>query len=371
MGITTVASRLPQDAKDAYSWLRAHGGLTVRIGQGVIEAFGNIDDPTTQLAAYKARVGTGDDLQWVTGVGPTAIDGSNSRACTDQKRAGGAYGTLDSWFPVGQCHTDIEYRGSPKRSGAIQGNYYREWIYASADHGIRFANVHVAGDRGVGNMLNFIEDIQKTKGPQATKNWAMDHCDMVNPSDFPRMARLGVTMSCYIRIDLDDMAVSYGDKMANTFHAPVKSMLDAGVKVVMETDRNVYIWDHMETFVTRKDDKGKVWGPQDRVDHPTILKMLTVWAADYVLKPEKLGTIEKGKIADLVVLDRDFLTIPSDDISEVKPQVTLVDGKVVFVHTDFARENNFRPGGSLISNYQDLKARRPQQLSSAETGGGG
>jgi cytosine/adenosine deaminase-related metal-dependent hydrolase len=123
--------------------------------------------------------------------------------------------------------------------------------------------------------------------------------------------------------------------------------------------------------VTRKDDKGKVWGPQDRVDHPTILKMLTVWAADYVLKPEKLGTIEKGKIADLVVLDRDFLTIPSDDISEVKPQVTLVDGKVVFVHTDFARENNFRPGGSLISNYQDLKARRPQQLSSAETGGGG
>ena len=145
-------------------------------------------------------------------------------------------------------------------------------------------------------------------------------------------------------------------------------MINAGVKVVFETDTNVYIWDHMETFVTRKDEMGKVWGPQDRVDHPTILKMTTSWAADYVLKPDKLGTIERGKLADLVVLDRDFLTIPSDDISEVTPVITVVDGKVVYVQTDFARENNFRPAGSLVSTYQDLVARRPP---GGGRGGGG
>ena len=127
----------------------------------------------------------------------------------------------------------------------------------------------------------------------------------------------------------------------------------------------------MELFVTRKDRNGKVWGPQDRVDHPTILKMNTSWAADYMLKPDKLGTIEKGKLADLVVLDKDFLAIPDEQISEVQPQITMLDGKVVFVHADFARESNFRPAGSLVSTYQNLKARRPQQLSAAETSGGG
>src|SRR5262249_19514311 len=147
------------------------------------------------------------------------------------------------WFPVGQCHTDTEYRGSPKRAGQISGNYYKDWVYASADNGIRFANVHVAGDRAVGNMLNFIEELQKTKGVNSTKNWAFDHCDMVNPKDFQRIAKFGVTMSCYIRLNnLKNMAQSYGDQIANTFHAPAQSMINAGAKVVLETDSNSYIW---------------------------------------------------------------------------------------------------------------------------------
>ena len=49
----------------------------------------------------------------------------------------------------------------------------------------------------------------------------------------------------------------------------------------------------------------------------------------------------------------------------------MMDGKVVYVESDFAKENNFRPAGSLVSNYADLKARRPAALSAAETSGGG
>jgi predicted amidohydrolase YtcJ len=369
MGITTVISRLPEDTKNAYTWLRDRNQMTVRVGQGMIEPFGNIEDLATGMAALRGKTGSGDDWQWITGVGPTAIDGSGSRACTDQKRTGGAYGALDAWFPVGQCHNDIEYRGSPKRAGPISGNYYREWTVESARNGVRFANVHAAGDRAVGGFLNIVEQVQREMGPDATRGWATDHCTMVNPADFDRLARLKVMMSCLIRINLSGMARSYGEEIANTFHAPAKSMIDAGVKVVFETDTNVYIWDHMETFVTRKDNNGKVWGPQDRVDHPTILKMTTSWAAEYALKPDKLGTIEKGKLADLVVLDKDFLAISSDDISELKPQITLVDGRIVYVHTDFARENNFRPAGSLVSTYEDLRARRPG--GSDGFGGGG
>ena len=373
MGITTLATRMPKDTIAAYKHLQSRGELTFRIGEGLVEPFGNtaIED----MVKLKGVVGSGDNMMWVTGIGPTAIDGSNTRACTDQKRIGGAYGELDGWFPVGQCHNDIEYRGSPKRAGPIQGNYYRDWTVESGKQGIRFANVHVAGDRGVGGLLNIIEGIQQQFGPDSTKNWGMDHCDMVNPNDFARLARMKVFMSCYIRLNrLEGMAKSYGEQMANTFHAPAKRMLDAGVPVVFETDSNVYIWQHMEDFVTRKDENGKVWGPQDRVDHPTILKMTTSWASQYVLKPDQVGTIEKGKIADLLVLDRDFLTIPGEQISEVTPLLTLFDGKIKFVHPNFASEYNLRPAGAIVSTYDDLVQRRPERrrgTGPAEAQGGG
>ncbi len=360
MGITTLGTRLPKDTENAYRYLQSRGELTFRIGQGLVEPFGNIENPDSGLEEMQGVVGSGDDFLWVTGIGPTAIDGSTTRACTDQKRQGGAYGALDSWFPVGQCHNDAEYRGSPMRAGPIQANYYREWTVASGKHGIRFANVHVAGDRGVGVLLNIMEDIQGEFGAQSTRTWGMDHCDMVNPSDFERLGKMNVFMSCYIRLDLDDMAESYGEQVAHTFHAPVKSMLDAGVPVVFETDRNSYVWDDLEQFVTRIDpDTGKVWGPDERVDHPTILKMLTNWAADYMIKKDKIETIEEGKLADLLVLDRDFLTIPSTEISEIQPQLTMVDGKFVFVHKDFSAETGLNPEGALITTYDELLERRP------------
>src|SRR6185295_4790985 len=155
------------------------------VGMGVVEAFGNGKPLTAQvMKEYAAQIGSGTDKTWITGVGPTAVDGVTSRACTDQKRTG-TYTAIDSWFPVGQCHMDNEYKGSPKRSQSISENYYRNWVMASGRDGVRFANVHVAGDRATGLLLNAVEQIQQQYGPNATKNWAFDHCDMVNPRDFP------------------------------------------------------------------------------------------------------------------------------------------------------------------------------------------
>ena len=370
MGVTTVSTRLPQDALGGYKYLADRGQLTYRIGYGPIERFGNLSDLKNGLTGVAKLVGSGDDQLWITAIGPTAVDGASTRACTDQKRVA-AYGAIDSWYPFGQCHLDIEFSGAKGRTARIQANYYRDWVMASGREGIRFANVHVAGDRAVGLMLNTVEQVQKQYGPNATKGWAFDHCDMVNPADFRRIARLGITMSCYVANsvqDSEDIARAYGDKVANTFPSPLKSMIDAGVKVVFETDRNTYEWADLELAVTRKDKKGKVWAPQEKVDKATALRMVTSWAAEYVLKPDKLGMIEPGKIADLVVLDRDYMTIPDDDISELQPQMTVFDGKIVFVHTNFSQEYNLKPAGALVSTYKDLVARRkPSRI----LGGGG
>jgi predicted amidohydrolase YtcJ len=275
---------------------------------------------------------------------------------------------------VGQCHTDNEYRGASGRAANINGNYFQDFVMGMGAYGLRLANDHVAGDRSVANLLGMIERIQQQRGPSATRFWALDHCTLVDPKDFQRAARLGVMFSCapkYIEDVAPAAALSYGPQVANTFVVPVKSLIDAGARVVYEADRDTYVWEDLELYLTRKASDGKVYGPQEKLDKVTVLKMVTRWAAEYVLRPDKLGSIETGKLADLVVLDRDYLTTPDEQVSDIKVLLTVMDGKMVFVHPSFANEYNLRPSGALITTFEELKARRPREVESLLGEGGG
>jgi predicted amidohydrolase YtcJ len=361
MGIITVGTRLPKDNLEAYRWLQNRGELTIRVGRGVIEPFGNITDLDTGIKQLKGQVGSGDDFLWITGFGPTAVDGQDSRACSDAKRVG-EWTMRDNYFPTGQCHMDSEYRGAPSKAAPITGNYYKDFLVAMGREGIRLANVHVSGDRSHTVLLNIVEEIQRQYGKDATKDWAVDHCTMVNPKDFARAARLGITFSCMpgrsVNGENEGLARAYGEEAAQTWTSPMKSLMDAGNRVVFETDTSVYVWVDIEVMLTRKDNKGKVWGPQERLDRPTALRTVTRWAADYMLRGDRLGSIETGKLADLLVLDKDYMTIPEEQVSDIAPQITMVGGKIVFVHTNFADEYNLRPAGAIVSTYQDLIKRQ-------------
>ena len=358
MGLTAMDTRLPRDSIAAYKYMEDKGELTFRVGEGLVEPFGNTE--IKDMAKLKPLIGSGDSMMWITGIGPTAVDGTTSRACTNQKRSG-TYSAIDDWFPVGQCHMDSEYRGSPKRAATFPSNYYQEWVQASAKDGIRFANVHVAGDRAVGTLLDQVDKAQKEYGKASTTNWAFDHCDMVDPKDFAHIARDHIIMSCYVLTSINEsplIADAYGEKVANTFPSPLKSMLDAGVRVVLESDSDVNVWRVIAAAITRKDRNGKVWAPQERIDRKSALEMYTNWAGDYMLRGDQIGSIEKGKLADLVVLDKDYMTIPEDDINNIQPQLTLFDGKMVFLTPEFSNEYNLHPAGALVSTYKDLITRR-------------
>ncbi len=87
----------------------------------------------------------------------------------------------------------------------------------------------------------------------------------------------------------------------------------------------------LEVMVTRKTNDGRVFGRQEAIDRSTGLLMMTRWGADYVLREDILGTLEAGKLADLVVLDQNPLdsSIPDEDLSEIKVVATIIDGEVV------------------------------------------
>ena len=85
--------------------------------------------------------------------------------------------------------------------------------------------------------------------------------------------------------------------------------------------------------MTRKDQDGKPeggWFPENCITREAALRSYTEWAAYGQFEEALKGTIEKGKLADFVVLDRDIMNCPEDEIKEIQVQKTVVGGKVVY-----------------------------------------
>lgn len=361
VGNTTISGGLHTSSVRAYQWLEARGEMPVRYGYGVMSTFG------LPGADRKFEMGAGTDMIWITSMSSRAVDGAGSRMCIsierDSEAVAAAEGgdsqmmglaAVSGWWPRGQCLMDIEYGGGT-RGASIKANYFNEWYDQVARDGLRSANVHVSGNDSHSRLISLLERIDQAN-PGSVRGWAMDHCTLIEPEDVLRAAKLGLMWSCSPLGEGDRapmIAAAFGDKVAHTYVAPIKTMLDAGINVSLEGE-----WAGVENLITRKDTQGRVWGPDQRVDRETALRIATQNGANYVLKGDRLGSIEPGKLADLVVLDRDYMTIPEEEISETRSLMTLLGGKPVFLHPDFSREYSLRPEGAIISTYEDLVARR-------------
>ncbi len=84
------------------------------------------------------------------------------------------------------------------------------------------------------------------------------------------------------------------------------------------------------TLVTRKSDDGRVWNPEQKVTRQEALYMYTSWAARYSGEQDILGSIEVGKLGDLVVLGGDYMTWPEDELDALRVLMTVVGGNVVY-----------------------------------------
>ncbi|MBI4446160.1 MAG: amidohydrolase family protein [Acidobacteria bacterium] len=348
MGVTTVSSRMGSHDVEALRMLEQNHQLKVRIPYGN-EDFFSVEDPETFFQQMGNVTGNGSLKLWLISFSPIVADGGGPRAATDFKRIQ-EFGQDGKYFPVGQPFLDAEYRGA-------KASYYKDWLWALARSGNRIANTHIAGDRTVRQMLDVMEAIDR-EVPLKDKRWAFDHCRLINPADIPRSVKLGVYWSCNPSTlnSAPEIEKVYGEKVAHTSYFPIKSLLDRGARVVFEMDGHRNIWGDLELLFTRTI-KDKVYGPQERIDKVTGLKMITRWAAEYVLREKELGSLEPGKKADLVVLDRDYLTIPEEEVSEVQALMTLCDGEITHVHPQFSEEYQLRPPGVPVATYRQLAGR--------------
>ena len=103
--------------------------------------------------------------------------------------------------------------------------------------------------------------------------------------------------------------------------------------------------------ITREYD-GRVWQPEERIGRVHAMKMWTRWASRYVVREDKLGSLEEGKWADLVVIDRDYFTIPVDEILKIRPLMTMVGGDIKALNALLATEWQVEPVGYQY-NFED------------------
>ena len=213
---------------------------------------------------------------------------------------------------------------------------------------------HAYADRGVDYYLDAIEAAMK-ENPAITLNYvhslrpSSDHCGFYpRKEQLPRMARLGVTISCAPGVISRSYPWTQNGRYTLPEYqnriAPIRSAIAAGVRVTLENESGVvgnnahaYFYDAIP-FLTRKNEYGATVNADEAIDRNTLLKMMTSWAAYYVMKEDVIGTLEPGKFADFLVMSKDVTTAPVEELGDAIPLMTAVGGKVIALREEFAKE---------------------------------
>ncbi|MBI4444436.1 MAG: amidohydrolase family protein [Acidobacteria bacterium] len=318
-GLVQVTTRITPEQFNAVRELWLGGGLTVRWR---LSFPGPVDIPRTGNLSD-----IGDDWLRISGAPVGAVPGSGH--------------TLGHWTSKPAL--------SPSQVTGEEGTSLSRWpeIHAQLLEALRYGwsipNTHVVGDIAVSQFLDAIEEARQTPVVKSSnQRLTMDHMVELDPADIERIRRLGVVPSNVMRDLFDaghetgalDYQAVFGADYLNRM-LPLKEYLDKGVQATLEADtpdvnKGRPLWTIEKAVCRCVDGLQRVWAPGQRLTREQALRMKTIWAAAYTGDQDRQGSLEPGKLADLTVLDGDYLGVPEDRISELNVVLTIVGGKVVY-----------------------------------------
>jgi predicted amidohydrolase YtcJ len=196
--------------------------------------------------------------------------------------------------------------------------------------------VHAIGDRGNREILDLYEATFQQHPGKCDLRWRVEHAQHLHPDDVPRFASLSVIASMqgiHCTSDGPWVPKRLGDKRSKEGAYAWRSLLDSGAVVSNGTDTPVEAVDPIANFhalVTRKMKDGSAFYPEQRMTRDEALRAYTYTAAYAAFEEKSKGSLTPGKLADIVVLSRDILTIPEDDIPGTEVLFTILGGKVLY-----------------------------------------
>ena len=199
---------------------------------------------------------------------------------------------------------------------------------------------HAVGDAAIDQVLAGYEAANADKSIIG-KRWGIEHAFLPRQDHFPRMKQLGLFVAAQNHLYLAGPSlVKYWNPTRAAWTTPVKAYLDAGIPVSGGTDAAVVPYPPLWViyhFVTRDTISGGVLGADQRISRLDALRLITRnhWYLSF--EEHSKGVIAPGRYADLVVLAENLMTVPPKRIEQMKVLMTMVGGKVVYRHADFAR----------------------------------
>jgi len=197
--------------------------------------------------------------------------------------------------------------------------------------------VHAIGDKGNNWVLNAFEKAQNLNGKRDSRHRS-EHAQTIQASDIPRFAKLGVIPSMQPTHCITDKR--FYEKRVGLERCKEayvwRSLIDAGSLLAFGTDLPVEPLNPMEGLyaaVTRKDrlgEEGEGWFPEQKINMEEAIKYYTLGSAYAQFMEDRKGKIKTGYLADIVIVDKDLLTIPENEIMKTKVDYTIVGGKVVY-----------------------------------------
>jgi predicted amidohydrolase YtcJ len=256
-------------------------------------------------------------------------------------RIGGLKGFVDGSLGSHTAAMKQPFTDAPADSGLLVNT--PEDLYAwtsAADKASLHVIVHAIGDRAINLQLNIFERVEREDGPR-DRRFRIEHAQHIAPADIPRFAQLGVipSMQPYHAIDDGRWAEKViGPERAKTTYA-FRSLSDAGARLAFGSDWFVAPATPLEGIyaaVTRRtlDDKHpEGWVPEQKITVEDALRAYTTGGAYASFREHEIGSLGVGKLADIVIIDRDLTKIPPETIRDAKIDYTIVGGRIVFDRT--------------------------------------
>lgn len=333
-GITSLCSGAGDlESFNMYQELEKEEKLSMRICQNFILRLTpecNAAMLVEKLRAFDFVTGDGDE--WVrVGAAKVFLDG------------GILTGTAYMREPWGDnaCNVygirDTTYRGvlnfTPDELLAI--------VAAAHENNWKFT-AHSTGGGGVDLLLDVYERVNEVKSIRDLR-FSIIHGNFFNDVSIQRMKKLGVyadMQPAWFYKDADAMRTILGEERIKDFH-PYRTMMDAGIMINGGSDHMVK-WDAnasinpynpflaMWSVVTRTTERNSVILPSEAITREEALRMYTINNAFASFEESLKGSIEPGKLADVAILSHDYLDCPVDQIRDIKSELTIVGGKIVY-----------------------------------------
>lgn len=201
------------------------------------------------------------------------------------------------------------------------------------EHGYQLC-VHAIGDRANRETLDLFERVFAANPDKKDLRWRVEHAQHLHPNDIPRFGKLGVIASMqgvHCTSDAPYVLARLGERRAEEGAYVWQKLMKSGAVISNGTDAPVEDVNPIASFystVSRKLSDGTVFYPDQRMSRLEALKSYTINAAYAAFEEESKGTLEPGKYADMVVLSKDIMTIPEDEIPTAEVRYTIVGGTV-------------------------------------------